>query len=234
MISIKDILILIVVLGLTVDLYGDTWRNPEITDYYSENGLYMLRVFPTEIPENYSKWKVAKTKKKEKFSAQDSTIIKCHAILFKTSDSDTTIIWKKKLINQISPVVAIVANDGNSIVTFDNWHSNGYGMDVMVAYDKTGGLIKRFKLEDFSPIPINEFEMSISSLWWRCGVKYIDNNTVEICFKHEDGSIKSSRYYVDENRFIYEPFPPPRPHTHPRIFDEDGNEIIIPGHSEQK
>ncbi|MGV8135761.1 MAG: hypothetical protein AB2L20_11140 [Mangrovibacterium sp.] len=33
------------------------------------------------------------------------------------------------MINQISPVVAIVANDGSSVVTFDNWHSNGYGIE---------------------------------------------------------------------------------------------------------
>src|SRR5690554_1124929 len=204
MIRIKIILILMFVIGLNIDSFADTWRNPEITDYYSENGLYMLRVFPSEIPENYSKWKVAKQKKKEKFSAKDTTIIKCHAILFKTTDSDTTIIWEQKLINQISPVFAIIANDGSSIVTFDNWYSYGYGIDVMVAYDEAGGLIERYKLEEFSPIPINEFQMSISSLWlwWRCGVKYIDNNTVEICFRHENGNIKRSRYYVDEKRFV--------------------------------
>jgi len=86
----KNILILMLVFGFTINLFGDTWRNPELTDYYSENGQYMLRVFPTEIPENYSKWRVAKPKKKDKFTAKDTTIIRCHAILFKTTDSDTT------------------------------------------------------------------------------------------------------------------------------------------------
>lgn len=155
-----------------------------------------------------------KTKKEKKFTSEDTTIIRCHAILFKVTGSDTTIIWEKKLINRISPVVAIVANDGSSVVTFDNWYSNGYGIDVMVVYNKNGGLVKRYKLEDFSPIPINDFEMSISSLWWRCGVKYVNNNTVEICFKHEDGTIKKSRYFINENHFIYEPFPPPGIHGH--------------------
>lgn len=228
----KNLLIILFVIGFNIDLLADSWPNPEITDYYSENGLFMLRVYPTEIPANYSKWLVAKPKKKVKFPAKDTTIIHCHAVLFKTTDLDTIIIWEKKLINRISPVVAIVANDGSSIVTFDNWHSNGYGIDVMVTYDKSGGLIDRFKLEDFSPIPINEFQMSISSLWWRCGVKYMDNNTVEICFINEDESLKKCRYLIDENRFVYEPFPPPDPHNHTRIFDEDGNEIFIPGYSQ--
>jgi hypothetical protein len=190
----------------------------------------MLRVFPTEIPENYSKWKAAKPKKKEKFAPKDTTIILCHAILFKTTDSDTTVIWEKKLINQISPVVVIVSNNGSSVVTFDNWYSNGYGIDVMVVYNQTGGLVKRYKLEDFSPIPINDFKMSISSLWWRCGVKYIDINTVEICFRDESENIRKSRYFIDENRFVYEPFLPPKPHTHPGIFDEYSIEITKPGY----
>lgn len=90
----------------------------------------------------------------------------------------------------------------------------------MVVYDKAGGLIKRYKLEDFSPIPINEFAMSISSLWWRCGVEYVDNNTVEICFKHENRSIKKGRYFIDENRFVYEPFFPPRLHGHEKYWPD--------------
>jgi len=73
----------------------------------------------------------------------------------------------------------------------------GYGIDVMVAYDKACGLIERYKLENFSPIPINNYEMPISSLWWRCGLEYIDNNTVEICFKDESEKIKRRYNRVD-------------------------------------
>lgn len=61
----KKILFLILVFGFSINSFGDTWRNPEITDYYSENGQYVLRVFPTEIPKNYSKWKAAKQKRKK-------------------------------------------------------------------------------------------------------------------------------------------------------------------------
>jgi hypothetical protein len=64
----------------------------------------------------------------------------------------------------------------------------------MAIYDESGGLIKRYQLEDISPFPINEFQLSISSIWWRCGAKYLDNQTVEICFQDKNQNIKT-RYY---------------------------------------
>jgi hypothetical protein len=46
-------------------------------------------------------------------------------------------------------------------VTFDNWYSMGYGVDVLAIYDDKGMLLKRHMLEDISPFPINTYEMSI-------------------------------------------------------------------------
>jgi hypothetical protein len=216
----KKYLIISIILGISNYVFADSWRMPTIESYYSENGMFMLKVFPTKYPDKYWDWMSAKPNKKNKFSAQDTTIDLCHATLFRIENNDTIKIWNKKLINEMAPVNVIVANDGSSITTFDNWGSMGYGLNVMAVYDSKGGLLTRYKLEEFSPIPINEFMMTISSIWWRCDAKYIDCNTIEICFKAENDSMKKLRYFVDENRFINEPFPPPRLKGHEKYWPD--------------
>jgi hypothetical protein len=91
-------------------------------------------------------------------------------------------------------------------VTFDNWYSMGYGVDVLAIYDDKGMLLKRHMLEDISPFPINTYGRSISSIWWRCGQKFIDDNEVEICFKKE-GSEPVRRIYDIEELKIKENTP---------------------------
>ena len=56
-------------------IVADTWKSPEIKNYFSENRKYYVKVFPTSTPEKYYKWRTAKPKKKSKFSEKDTTII---------------------------------------------------------------------------------------------------------------------------------------------------------------
>jgi hypothetical protein len=74
-------------------------------------------------------------------------------------------------------------------------------MDVMVTYSGNGDLIMRYQLEDFSPFPINEYVRSVSSIWWRCGARYIDNQTIEICFQDEKKNIQKRRYNLIMREF---------------------------------
>ena len=71
----------------------------------------------------------------------------------------------------------------------------------MTCYDKHGNLTRRFTLEDISPFPINDYKFTISSIWWRCGVKYISNNEVKICFEDENENTKELIYFIKENEF---------------------------------
>jgi hypothetical protein len=41
----------------------------------------------------------------------------------------------------VAPVSALVSEDGAYLITFDNWHSMGYGDDVVVLYRTDGTLI---------------------------------------------------------------------------------------------
>jgi hypothetical protein len=105
-----------------------------------------------------------------------------------------SLIWEMKLINQVSPVSGMVSNDGKYFVTFDNWYSMGYGVDVMAYYNNKGELVKRHMLEDISPFPINTYEISISSIWWSCGHEFIDNERISICFIDENKKIVNRIY----------------------------------------
>jgi hypothetical protein len=191
------------ILTLTPDLIlADTWAEPKITFYFSQDSTYMLKVFPRHIPEKYYKWKSSKPRKLKNFTEQDTTIIPCYAILFKIESSDTLEVWKRSLINYYMPVYAIVSNDGKSIATFDNWFTSGYGQEAMVTYDEIGNLTNRFKLEDFSPFPISDYLISISSIWWRCGAKYIDEQTIEICFQDKNENTKTRLYNLVIRDFV--------------------------------
>jgi len=120
--------------------------------------------------------------------------------MYKVADGEEKLIWEQKLINRIAPVTAIVSNDGKFLVTFDNWHSMKYGVDVMAYYNEKGELIKRHMLEDISPFPINTYEISISSLWWRCGQKFIDNHRISICFMDENEVTEKRTYNLTEQK----------------------------------
>jgi TonB family protein len=71
-------------------------------------------------------------------------------------------------------VSALVANDG-SLATFDNWHSMGYGDDVIAIYRRDGSLVRKFALSDLmSEDDILWLSRSVSSIWWS-GKHRIDN-----------------------------------------------------------
>jgi hypothetical protein len=179
---------------------ADVWDTPKTKFYYSENKVFVLKVVPTYIPEKYYEWRFAKQSKKKKFSQSDTTIVHGYAVLFKIIVNDSNIIWKRQLINRICPVSACVSNDGKHVITCDNWYNMGYGDDVLVIYNEFGDLTKRYKLEDISPFPINDYEMSITSLHWNCGNKFLDNEKFEICFYVEKVN-KNRVFNVYEMKF---------------------------------
>ena len=177
---------------------ADTWLPPKVTDYYSSDSTYFVRVVPRCVPDKYYKWLNASEKRKRKFSPKDTTIVPSHAMMFKRTTNGDSLIWKEKLINQIAPVDALVSDDGEYFVTFDNWHSMGYGVDVLAIYDEKGMLLKRHMLEDISPFPINTYERSVSSIWWRCGQEFVNDNEIEICFNNEEKEPVSRIYNIEE------------------------------------
>ena len=134
---IKQLTIIIILIVSRYSLKADTCSNPETKFYFSEDSTHILKIIPRHTPINFYKWLTAKSNKKKRFNAQDTIITTCYAILYRINkDKDTVEIWKKKLINYISRVEALVSNNGTRIVAIDNWHSLGYGIDVFVVYNE--------------------------------------------------------------------------------------------------
>ncbi len=194
---------------------ADTWDNPKIKTYYSANKEFKLIITPQKTSDKYYLWEYYKTnthpqtkkilKQKEKFmqsiSEHDTIRIPCTGELYQINGTDSVLIWKKPLLNEVCPVHAIVANNGSSIVTFDNWYSMGYGVNVFVVYDENGNAQKTYKLEEISPFPLNDYSKSISSLYWNVGEKYVDNERIEIVFKTEDNREKQRIYNIKKLEF---------------------------------
>ncbi len=106
-------------------------------------------------------------------SPRSDSLITCRgAAWIKSSDSEWRQLWDKPLQNRLSPVTAVVANGGWRIVTFDNYYSVGYGDEVIVFYNETGDLIKKYALEDLlSKEELDRVPRSVSSRWWRSQVR---------------------------------------------------------------
>ncbi len=196
----KKLIILISVLFLIPPIVrADVWDTPKEKVYYSENKSFKLIVIPTFIPEKYYQWdyfknsqvpfnKAGQRRKKrllESITESDTILIPCHGKFYSISGADTVLMWDRKLLNDNCPVHAIVSNEGSSVITFDNWYSMGYGVNVMVVYNEKGDAKRTYKLEEITPYPLNDYSRSISSIGWRSGERYIDNDKVEIDFINE-------------------------------------------------
>lgn len=197
----KRISFIILLLFILASVKADFWDDPKVENYFSNNGEYLLTVYPTQIPKKYFAWLHTNPKKKQKFSATDTTIVHCYAILYKIVDNHKIEVWNKQLMNRSAPVEVIISNDGKFVITFDNWHEMGYGVNVMVCYDEKGNLSRRYSLENISPFPINDYFFSVSSIVWRCGVNFISNQTIEICFIDRNKNSKKLIYDLIEQTF---------------------------------
>ena len=84
----------------------------------------------------------------------------------KDADGRWQVAWTGPLVNDVAPVEVLVANNGR-LVTFDNWHSVGYGDDVVVIYDERGKVVRQMALVDLLPAGyIVSLPHSVSSLYW--------------------------------------------------------------------
>jgi len=202
----------LILIGILIPMIAkcDVWSSPKINTYYSENREYKLIVTPTMIPDKYYQWSYYKSNKhpqtrrilrqKERFmrniSSQDTIRIPCSAELYRVTETDSIQIWKKTLLNDISPVHTIIANDGSSVATFDNWYGTGYGKNVFVVYNETGEAKKTYTLEEISPFPLNDYLRTVSSLFWYREVRFINNERIEILFATENVNVHMDLFYA--------------------------------------
>ncbi len=89
-------------------------------------------------------------KKLRKGEPIDSSRYQCRASFFhRSSSGDTTVLWARTLVNKYGPRWAYVTNDGNYVITLDDWGtSSDKTKQFLVVYDSKGQLKRAFSLED--------------------------------------------------------------------------------------
>lgn len=162
---------------LTSSGYADTWALPTKRKYYSLNKKYYLEVVPKKLESQLSYWKDKVNNKENAGAVRGVKDNRAKGSLY-ARRADGSYFQKSKfpLVNEVSPVSAIVSNDGKYFVTFDNWHSMGYGDDVVVLYRSDGPVIRKFGLADLlTEGDIETLPHSVSSIWWG-GDHYINES----------------------------------------------------------
>lgn len=172
--------ILILTGGLSV--LADSWALPVPRKYHSENRRYYIMVIPRKLKSQLSYFEDKVAKKEPAGSGQSLEDNYCKGIFYRQNESGAyKKVWEGRLSNDVAPVNVLVSNSGEYVVTFDNWHSVGYGDNVVAIYGRDGKLIKKMGLSDFAP-PGIEFPRSVSSIWWG-GKHYIDEKRARLVLK---------------------------------------------------
>ncbi len=168
-------LILIAISSLVSVVTADTWALPKKQEYYSSTKKYYLEVTPKKLESQLKYFEDKVEGRKNAGAVKDLKGNRAKGAFYaRRADGGYYKKWEFPLVNEVSPVSALVANNGSYVVTFDNWHSAGYGDDVVVIYHSNGTLVKKFGLEDFlTEGDIETLPRSVSSIWWG-GEHFID------------------------------------------------------------
>ena len=161
MLSLAFALCLFCVTALTA-AYADSWPLPETENYLSANGKFRLTVTPRDLDSQLGYFE---TKVKEE--ALPEPLGPKGKLETLDKDGQWILVWSRNLVNEVSPVSALVSVDGSRVVTFDNWHSVGHGDDVVVIYNRSGEMVRSLSLNQIVPnFFIDGFSRSVSSISW--------------------------------------------------------------------
>jgi hypothetical protein len=123
----------------------------------------------------------------------------CEATLERLVAGRYVEVWRKRLVNEVSPVSVAVSDRDGSFATFDNWHSMGHGDNAIVIYNTDGSVLKKLSLNAvFSKEEIQRMPRSVSSIEWRTGDIFVDESVPEVLVT----VVKSER--LDKTKKAYE------------------------------
>jgi len=141
--------------------FADSWAPPTERTDLSADGTVRFTVTPRAIDDILDYFQ-------DQIDRRPLNGSEPHGLLARSgSDGDWTTIWEANLVNDVAPTSALVTNSADYVVTFDNWHSVGYGDDVVVIYNSMGEVVRSFGLTDFlSEDHLLSIPRSASSIWW--------------------------------------------------------------------
>lgn len=190
---------------------ADSWALPTTTIYPSAAGTVRVTVTPRDL-ENQLDFFEDKLGKVEPAGQKQGGSPAASARLERRSGKTWQTMWEKSLLNEVAPVSVIASDDGEYVVTLDEWHGTGYGPNVVVVYGAGGGVVRALALSDLVPGDyIKALPHSVSSIQWRGQPRFsadgqhvvipvaipsrefeVDPARVEIAVKLADGSVSVS------------------------------------------
>jgi len=186
--NFKMLLIAGTALAVAVPVRGDSWMPPRQYESFSESSNFVAVVQPGS-------------------KTNQST-----ATVYQIKAGDRTQMWKVALVNAVAPSTVFLSDDGEHIVTLNNWGSGGYGSDVVALYNSKGHLAK-YSLEQFAPPPqnrtngiIERIKEKIDEL--RYGVSLSTTPDYRDLLSHST----SSRWWNENSLYFF------RPHTNSMSF----------------
>lgn len=181
--------LLLSTLLLACSVYADSWALPEERTVCSKNNKYCLKVIPKKLESQLSYFEDKVDGKENAGADKNGKKNYCRGIFYsRNSNGKLKKLWETKLVNEVSPVSVLVSDHGDYVVTFDNWHSVGYGDDAVAIYTTSdGSLIRKFGLSDFlTDSDINELPASVSSIHWG-GTHWIDKDKNQLVLEVTKG-----------------------------------------------
>ncbi|HEX8217186.1 MAG TPA: hypothetical protein VF577_06955 [Allosphingosinicella sp.] len=146
-------------LSLSAAASADSWPMPERHSHFSADRRTRLVVTPNRA--------LARHYIEGPASAQRPGGRARGRLERRGSDGRWRRLWDMALVNEVSPVSALVADSGDYVVTFDNWGGVGTGGDVVVIYGAGGRLVRSLALSDLLPEDyILALPRTFSSIWW--------------------------------------------------------------------
>lgn len=182
---------------------ADTWALPTEKTVCSSNNRYCLKITPKKLAGQLEYFQDKVDGKPNAGADKKVEENYCKGEFFaKDSRGRSKKLWTIPLVNEVSPVSALVSEDGSYVVTFDNWHTMGYGDNAVVIYRASdGSLVRKLALIDF--LTENDYmklSRSVSSIWWAGGKHRIEDGklVLNVAGPGNDGhSENGERFFID-------------------------------------
>ncbi|KQN89774.1 hypothetical protein ASE95_16455 [Sphingomonas sp. Leaf231] len=146
---------------------ADSWALPTTTTYTSCAGHARITVSPRDLKSQLGYFD-DRVKNVDPAGQKKGGSLVASARLERLVDRRWRPIWEHQIANDVAPVLALVQDDGEHAVTFDDWHGTGYGPNAVVIYGAGGKMLRALALSDVVPADyIKALPHSVSSIHWR-------------------------------------------------------------------
>ncbi|MEO9469596.1 hypothetical protein [Parasphingorhabdus sp.] len=174
---LKLLLIVMTTAFLVSPARADSWSPPSTKVFQSQDGKSRVTVSPRDLESQLEYFKDKIKDQENPGLPANAKNSKASAIIEVLSDAGKwEMSWQVDLVNEIAPVSVYLSNDTKYLVTFDNWHSIGYGPSTIVYYERGAGLKRQYDLNEFLPdYYLKALPRSVSSRSWRKGDAVFDD-----------------------------------------------------------